>query len=81
MSFAVKKITREFTALPMQEKIKFLKNVIASPPGEWIEHNGKLYFVPEGPPATKEEEEIFEIANKEINAGHGVSLDEFREEI
>ncbi|GEM_PF-6845553 len=81
MSFAIKKITEEFTALPTQEKIEFIKHVVASPPGEWVELNGKLYFIPEGPPATNEEEEIFEIANREINAGRGVSLNEFREEI
>jgi hypothetical protein len=80
MSFAFEKINLEFALLTPQEKIEFLKKNIVSP-GEWVEYNGKLYFIPEGPPATREEEKIFEHANREIDAGRGVSLDEFRREV
>lgn len=78
MSLAIEKITREFSNLTTQEKIEFLKKVIAGPPGEWIELDNKLYFIPEGSPATEEEEKAFAQANAEIEAGQGVTLDELK---
>lgn len=53
---------------------------LVSPPGEWIELDGKLHFIPEGPPATDEEEKHLERANADIDAGQGVLLDEFRKQ-
>lgn len=48
-----------------------------TPPGEWVEMDGKLHFIPEGPPAT-EEEEVFQRENEEIDAGRGITLHELK---
>ncbi|MBE3571557.1 MAG: hypothetical protein IMW95_01205 [Moorella humiferrea] len=81
MSLAIEKLADEFISLTTQEKIEFLKKVIAGPPGEWIELDGKLYFIPEGPPATKEEEETFKKSQLEIETGQGVPLNELRKRL
>ncbi|MDN5376451.1 MAG: hypothetical protein PWQ39_1492 [Thermacetogenium sp.] len=47
-----------------------------TPPGEWVEMDGKLHFIPEGPPAT--EEEVFQRENEEIDAGRGITLHELK---
>lgn len=78
MSLSIEKITKDFTILTSQEKIEFLRTVIVAPPGEWIELNGKLHFIPEGPPATEEEEKALDYAKAEIEAGRGVPLDELK---
>lgn len=76
MDIAIENITKEFENLKPQEKIEFLRRVIANSPGEWVELGGKLCFIPEGPPATDEEERVFEKANAGIDAGEGVPLKE-----
>lgn len=77
MSVSIEKITEDFSTLPLKDKIEFLKRVTASLSGEWVELDGKLHFIPEGPPATGEEEQIFEMVNREIDSGEGISLDEY----
>lgn len=81
MSLSIERIAKDFSILTSQEKIEFLRKVIVSPPGEWVELDNKLYFIPEGPPATEKEEETFEKANAEIDAGMGVSLDELKRRV
>lgn len=78
MSVSIDKITEDFSTLPIKEKIEFLKRVTALHSGKWVELDGKLHFIPEGPPATGEEEQVFEMANREIDSGRGVSLDELK---
>ncbi|HAP93618.1 MAG TPA: hypothetical protein DCM26_03200 [Desulfotomaculum sp.] len=78
MSLLIERVTQDFSCLTPGEKIEFLKRITIVPPGEWIEVDSKLYFIPEGPPATEEEERVFEQANAEIEAGRGVTLDELK---
>lgn len=78
MSVSIEKLKRDFSALEPAEKVRFLKDVIAVPPGEWIEVNGRIHFIPEGPPATEEEELVFEQAKRDIEQGQGVTLDELK---
>jgi hypothetical protein len=81
MSLAIEKLADEFITLTTQEKIDFLKKVIAGPPGEWIELDSKLYFIPDGSSATEEEEELFKKSQLEIETGQGVALDEFKKRL
>ena len=81
MSFTLEKVTEEFVTLTTQEKVNFLKRIVVTPPGEWVELNNKLYFIPEGPSATEEEREILENANKEIDNGQGISLNELKKKL
>ncbi|HHY99219.1 MAG TPA: hypothetical protein GX509_10825 [Firmicutes bacterium] len=78
MELPIEKVAKEFSALPSGDKLEFLKRIVIAPPGEWIELDGKFHFVPEGPPATEEEEKAFEQANAEIDAGRGVTLHELK---
>ncbi|MDA8336339.1 MAG: hypothetical protein M0Z41_15355 [Peptococcaceae bacterium] len=78
MSPAIEKISREFFALLPDEQINFLKTVIATPPGQLVQLDGRVHFIPEGSPADDEEKELFARAEAEIEAGKGITLDELR---
>lgn len=78
MPATIEKLKRDFSTLNPLEKVQFLKTVIAVPPGEWVEIDGKIHFIPEGPPATEEEERVFERASRDIEEGRGVTLDELK---
>lgn len=78
MAISIEKLREGFLTLNPREKVQFLKTVIAAPPGEWIETEGRIHFIPEGLPATEEEETVFARANREIDNGRGVSLDELK---
>ncbi|AFV10463.1 hypothetical protein Tph_c02160 [Thermacetogenium phaeum DSM 12270] len=78
MLSALEKVSQDFLALTLQEKLEFLKRITNTPPGEWVEMDGKLHFIPEGPPATEEEEEVFQRENEEIDAGRGITLHELK---
>lgn len=78
MSPTIEKISREFFALLPDEQINFLKTVIIIPPGQLVQLNGRIHFVPEGAPVTDEEKDLFARAEAEIEAGEGITLDELR---
>lgn len=78
MSPAIEKISREFSALLPDEQIDFLKTVITIPPGHLVQFDGRIHFIPEGPPVSDEEKDLFTKAEAEIEAGKGITLDELR---
>ena len=78
MSPAIEKISRDFSALQPTEQIDFLKTVITIPPGQFVQLDGRIHFIPEGPPSTDEEKDLFAKAEAEIEAGEGITLDELR---
>lgn len=78
MSFAIEKISKAFVNLTPQEKMEFLKRIVTAPPGEWVELDDKIHFIPEGKPATEEEEESIKRVEAEFDAGQGVSLGELQ---
>ncbi len=82
MSFAVEKISKEFEALALQEKIAFIKKAIGETNGVWVAIDNKVMFLPYNKEELTTEETIsIKIGKAEIARGEWTDWDDLKKEL
>ena len=78
----IEKLSKEFEALTLQEKIDFLNRITPSSEGEWVKTNGDINFFPyEAEFLTEEGEEALQQGHEDIKNDRVKSWDQVKKEL